>query len=705
MAEETFIIGIKRHYILNHYIEGLNVSAADDCQFPYQCSETFQCLHISNNYEDYLVHQGIKHGKLLKAMTDPIFEVDYHDEESQLTNVLCHVFKHEILPELNGQCTLSRNIKSPFSTEDLNQCLGQMFFLVDCKDEITTFYDKKSIALKKIGDKNELDLICHKSGFFSPKPSSTICQHHRSFYGKQFQWEFVEKNKRKCHHCHSPTSSKRRVTFEMTTKMNTYFKEFIPFETIICIGRNSCSNKFMQRIKEFEDIESIRVGMEDIDANEFDPTAPSPEPSSSTSETESQQDRHTPIGRDASDDSDDSDYESPMKNDKDGKMAQIRALLDGSSDKKMTLIRLLIEDSVGIARIPQLKDGQKAEELKRWTKHRINNALSSALYPLVEHIAPQNDDKMKILASWMKSGSIEKKLGLEKLAPSLIKDFIMAYNHSPSTERKRIITLLVSQYKYSQLKKFNPPWYKSELNDEELQSSGGDDDDDDDAKMEDEKDTFFNPPLTFEAYRKAEFLYGEFGHPMANPPVETRTNWKIDPLTLDFICDYVMGDQVTQRMAYGTYAMRDDNNKKVYIAKTIREIHNEELIRQLTTLLKENGLSAPSPRTIRRILSQIKATGGKEMRGINSTLEDERDAIVDLAENLKKLEKKLQENNDSSKADIIKLLHKYVPIIGDYLKNHFVYNLRLESEDVNHCVRYTQTYRFIFYLYIFETII
>ena len=79
--------------------------------------------------------------------------------------------------------------------------------------------------------------------------------------------------------------------------------------------------------------------------------------------------------------------------------------------------------------------------------------------------------------------------------------------------------------------------------------------------------------------------------------------------------------------------------------------------------------------------------------------------IVDLSKNLKRLEKKLQENNDSSKADIIKLLHKYVPIIGDYLKNHFVYNLRLESEDVNHCVRYTQTYRFIFYLYIFETVI
>ena len=30
------------------------------------------------------------------------------------------------------------------------------------------------------------------------------------------------------------------------------------------------------------------------------------------------------------------------------------------------------------------------------------------------------------------------------------------------------------------------------------------------------------------------------------------------------------------RIAYGTYGIRDDNNRKVYIAKTIRENHNEE---------------------------------------------------------------------------------------------------------------------------------
>ena len=79
---------------------------------------------------------------------------------------------------------------------------------------------------------------------------------------------------------------------------------------------------------------------------------------------------------------------------------------------------------------------------------------------------------------------------------------------------------------------------------------------------------------------------------------------------------------------------------------------------------------------------------GSEIQGINSILEQDRRAITLLADNLKKLEKILIQKEDNSKIDIITELSKDITIIGDYLKNHFVYNLSLDNEDVNHCCRF-----------------
>ena len=114
-------------------------------------------------------------------------------------------------------------------------------------------------------------------------------------------------------------------------------------------------------------------------------------------------------------------------------------------------------------------------------------------------------------------------------------------------------------------------------------------------------------------------------------------------------------------MAHGTYVIRDGNNSRVIIAKTIRETHNAELIHQITSLLKENGMVPPGENTLKKILSIMKVTGG--LQGINSILEQERRAITLLADNLKKLEKILIQKEDNSKIDIITELSKD---IGNY---------------------------------------
>ena len=89
-----------------------------------------------------------------------------------------------------------------------------------------------------------------------------------------------------------------------------------------------------------------------------------------------------------------------------------------------------------------------------------------------------------------------------------------------------------------------------------------------------------------------------------------------------------------------------------------------------------------------QILLIMKATGCSEIQGINSILEQDGRAITLLADNLKKLEKILIQKEDNSKIDIITELSKDITIIGDYLKNHFVYNRSLDNEDVNHCCRF-----------------
>ena len=227
----------------------------------------------------------------------------------------------------------------------------------------------------------------------------------------------------------------------------------------------------------------------------------------------------------------------------------------------------------------------------------------------------------------------------------LLRDIIVSYNNADSRERIRIVTILVRRYKYSHLKKYNPKWFKDDtqledkIEDSDAESDETDQEEEDEEKDDEDLEEYFDPPLTYRTWRNAQFLYGEYGHPMADAPVHKRCVWRIDLHVINTICDYVMGDKETNKMAHGTYVIRDGNNSRVIIAKTIRETHNAELIRQITSLLKENGMVPPGESTLKKILSIMKATGGHEMRGINSILEQERRAITLLADNLKKLEK------------------------------------------------------------------
>lgn len=51
-------------------------------------------------------------------------------------------------------------------------------------------------------------------------------------------------------------------------------------------------------------------------------------------------------------------------------------------------------------------------------------------------------------------------------------------------------------------------------------------------------------------------------------------------------------------VAYGTYRIRDQDNEFQTIAKTIRQTHNAELVRQVQAIIRQNGMTVPSVSTI-----------------------------------------------------------------------------------------------------------
>ena len=621
-------------------------------------------------------------------MINSEISLDLSDHTSQFTNSLCNIFPDRVLSILSavGPCTIGANLKPIFKDHaDFKGCSGKKIFLNDLTNES---FDHKG--------QMDSDVYKQRCGNFLSQPSVTTCDRHMKSFLQVFKRFFVDR-KRKCL-CRFvqkgidfekpgltlTNGHAYPISFEHCQKLHLYFDRFLPCDLKVC---SKCRRYIKNEIEKHEEMlnKPIAPPLSEMDTDEQDPSTSGldladlelnvdPDTDNSGDAAESSEEQYDSQDQD-SDDSDDSS--APDKK----KMEHVRNLLKACGKK---------------GHIPRpLKRKQKVGNLGKSKKKRMNETITDTIVPLIEHFSPEKQEQAKIYQNWINSGLVEKKIGEDKVSDFLLRDIILSYNNADSRQRIRIVTILVRRYKYSYLKKFNPKWFKDdkeledEIEDSEAESDETDKEEEDEEEDDDEDlAEYFDPPLTYKTWRNAQFLYGEYGHPMADAPIHKRCVWRIDPHVINTICDYVMGDKVTNKMAHGTYVIRDGNNSKVIIAKTIRETHNAELIRQINSLLKENGMVPPGESTLKKILSIMKATGGREMRGINSILEEERRAITLLADNLQKLEKILIEKEDNSKKDIITELSKDITIIGDYLKNHFVYNLSLDNEDVNHCCRF-----------------
>ena len=136
--------------------------------------------------------------------------------------------------------------------------------------------------------------------------------------------------------------------------------------------------------------------------------------------------------------------------------------------------------------------------------------------------------------------------------------------------------------------------------------------------------------------------------------------------------------------------MKAATGKMVKVVKTIRNRSNEELCRQIISYLKSlelNNQRIPSRRQILRILKCMPASRTKELKAINSTMEDSRKAFENLQTILDFIKpicvmKGLYDIEDFDNLGLA------LQTSARYIKYHYVFNLQQDSTVASHCINF-----------------
>ena len=83
------------------------------------------------------------------------------------------------------------------------------------------------------------------------------------------------------------------------------------------------------------------------------------------------------------------------------------------------------------------------------------------------------------------------------------------------------------------------------------------------------------------------------------------------------------------------------------------------------------------------------ATKGKHLAGLNLVLANERKAIVTMTNIINKIQMMMRQSGQTLFQDKINETKEAIAMIGNYLKNYYKYNLRLDSSCIDHCVRWS----------------
>ena len=144
---------------------------------------------------------------------------------------------------------------------------------------------------------------------------------------------------------------------------------------------------------------------------------------------------------------------------------------------------------------------------------------------------------------------------------------------------------------------------------------------------------------------------------------------------------------MSQKTAFGTFNIKSPSGQ-TRIARIIRMRHNEELSRQIASHLRQNNFkNIPSRSTILRILAAMPAAKAKELRGVNTTVEESRKAFQRLVNVIEEFQLLAAQGTVPGVTDeSLDNLIFCVKTASQYYKSHFVYNLASESTIASHCI-------------------
>ena len=233
-------------------------------------------------------------------------------------------------------------------------------------------------------------------------------------------------------------------------------------------------------------------------------------------------------------------------------------------------------------------------------RRHFTNLLSDVIVATCHVISPNANFSLEVFQATMESGKVEKKLVDTPVMPKVVRENIEYYNRSwsPDDQVHAVANLYKLGFKFIHLVIWN------------VKTNGN---------------PCWTPALTEYRWTKSKMHHLLNGHAMAPVIHMEITRSRIpDSFALDFY-QFVTSSEVTARVAFGTYQVKDSSGKAHTVVKNIRKCSTEELIRKLKSHLKYvkgyEDEHIPSRTFLRDCLTVLPATRSKKMHGITAAIE------------------------------------------------------------------------------------
>ena len=178
-------------------------------------------------------------------------------------------------------------------------------------------------------------------------------------------------------------------------------------------------------------------------------------------------------------------------------------------------------------------------------KGKVFKGLARAIYAMLLSVTETESDRIAIWNCLKKSGLVEKLCGVEPQMLADLREIERACNSAPNSDvRVQILSVIVKNYTYAELNKFNKKPFEIE--------------EDEEPEVDiDTKGLKFTFDLTRYIYNKANDHFDTHKHGLERIVRDPIVHWVFHQENVDGIISFVNSPAVTQQVAFGTQLIDD----------------------------------------------------------------------------------------------------------------------------------------------------